>query len=171
MFIIQNVGSNKIILAKKWMCIVMISLTLLFLCCVLVILSICKSKPFFPSQVNAAFARKIHVVQELLDNQKCCAKTAKYISFCWTVCWPELNSKSYCRLYIRRDLLLLLFHKYCWFAKPFILSIDLLNSSHFPTHSHLAPMSCLGLVTCCFCSSTMQTHWNGNQSKSCFAQR
>lgn len=69
---------------------------------------------------------------------------------------------------MRRDCLLLLIHESYWLAKPFILPIDVLNSSCFPMHSPLAPTSCLGLVTCCFCSSTMQTHWNGNQSKSCF---
>lgn len=31
MLVIQNVGSDKIILAKKWMCIVMVSLALPFL--------------------------------------------------------------------------------------------------------------------------------------------
>lgn len=72
----------------------------------------------------------------------------------------------------RRDHLLLHFCKSYCLAKPFILPIDLLNSSSLPTHSHLAPTSRLVLLIC-FCSSMMQTHWNGNQSKSCFrfAQR
>lgn len=34
----------------------------------------------------------------------------------------------------------------------------LLNSSSFSVHSHLDPTACLELVTCCFSSSTAQTH-------------
>lgn len=81
---------------------------------------------------------------------------------------------SHCRLHMRRYFLLLLVHKSCWLAKPFILLSALLNSSCFSVHSHLDPMLCLGLVMCSPPpspppSSTVQTRlWDGNRSESCF---
>lgn len=69
---------------------------------------------------------------------------------------------------MRRDCLLLLIHKSYWLAKPFILPLMYWIPPVSPCIPLWLPHHVLDLLRVVFCSSTMQTHWNGNQSKSCF---